>query len=302
MTVSVLIPAYNAGHLIGAALSSLSRQSLADWELVVIEDGSRDQTEQAVDAFAAVVPQSVRYCNLGSNHGISAARNRAVEEARGDLLAFLDADDYWDDHYLADAVDQIMRGADLVVSAVSAFDFASGDELYRRAPDYDLLEDPLTALIKKSVIVTCSGVLLKRSLCQRVGAFDIKLLVGEDRDYWLRCAMQGARFGLSPDAVVHYAKHAGGTLTKVLLWAEQDVAFQRKHGRLEQVAASVRRQALSQALENHGRLLRHGYPGRSAGRLLEAWRLAPWRMQRLAQAAYSLLQSAFPSANRRTTP
>lgn len=289
MTISVLIPAHSAAGFIGVALECLRRQTLADWEVVVIEDGSSDGTEALVSTFARSVTQPVRYHNLGSHLGISRARNESVARSTGEFLAFLDADDYWDDHYLQAVVDQMKLGSDLVVSTARAFDLASGAELYRRIPPERLVENPLVSQIADSIIITPSSVAMTRSLYERIGPFGPDLRMGEDRDYWVRCALGGARFGRSLNAVAHYAKHSGGMLSKILNWAEQDVKFHRKFHDLPQVPVLIRRRVLGDALENLGRLLRRGDPRRSAACLFEAWRLAPLRLRRLAYAGYSLI-------------
>src|SRR4051812_261534 len=96
MKISVLIAAYHAAPFLPAALACVAAQTHADWELVVVEDGSRDGTEELVRALAAAHPtRRVIYDNLGENRGVAAARNRLLSLAKGDAVAFLDADDEW---------------------------------------------------------------------------------------------------------------------------------------------------------------------------------------------------------------
>ena len=85
--VSIVIPAFNAGRFIGRALNSVLAQSHAKWEIVVVEDGTHDETESVVREFAASVSQSVRYENNGSNLGVSATRNRAKNWANSIAMA-----------------------------------------------------------------------------------------------------------------------------------------------------------------------------------------------------------------------
>lgn len=292
MNISVLIPAFRAGKLIDPALRCLRQQTFKDWELVVVEDGSADETEAKVQTFAASIEQSVRYYNLGTNRGIATARNEALAHARGELVAFLDADDYWDDHYLAAAVNTIQRGKDLVISTVQAFDLATGRYLFRRVPQPQLMNDPVATQLLHSSVVTSSSVVFKRSLCDKVGSFDLDLVIGEDRDYWLRCALGGARFGIIPGAVAYYAKHPGSSMNNPLRWSEADVLFQRKYHDHSLVKKSLRCAALSIALEHHGKLARNANPRRGLASLIEAWQLTPWRLGLLPQAAFSLLKMA----------
>ncbi len=88
--VSVIIPTYNCAQWIGRAIQSVLRQSFVDCELIVVNDGSTDNTEEVIGHFAE---SRVRYEVLPGNRGVHAARNRGMELALGDILVFLDADD-----------------------------------------------------------------------------------------------------------------------------------------------------------------------------------------------------------------
>src|SRR4051812_49334188 len=88
--ISVLIPTYNCADYLGAALESICRQTRRDFEIIVVDDGSDDTTRRVVESF----PFDVKYF-YQENAGIGTARNRCVELAKGDFLAFLDADDVW---------------------------------------------------------------------------------------------------------------------------------------------------------------------------------------------------------------
>ena len=102
MKISILIAAYRAGPFVQTALGSVAKQTHHDWELVVVEDGSHDETEGIVRKFAFEHPtRSVRYENHGSNRGVAATRNRLIAMAQGDAVAFLDADDRWNPDHLA---------------------------------------------------------------------------------------------------------------------------------------------------------------------------------------------------------
>ncbi|MBX6746241.1 MAG: glycosyltransferase family 2 protein, partial [Acetobacteraceae bacterium] len=88
--ISILTPAYDVARFIGAALDSVLAQSFRDWEMVVVDDGSRDGTAEMV---AARQDPRIRLLQQ-ENQGVSAARSRAMAEARGDAILFLDADDW----------------------------------------------------------------------------------------------------------------------------------------------------------------------------------------------------------------
>lgn len=291
MKLSCLIAAYRAGATIGKSLESIRAQTHTDWEVIVVEDGSHDQTEEVVRAFAASVSQPVRYENFGANRGVAAARTRLLELAAGEGAAFLDADDWWTPAHLADAAAALANGADLIVSRIQLVDLESGRPLETYAPPAALCADPIRTLFERSAIMTSSCVTLRTRVAQAAGPVDPSLRIGEDRDFWLRCAEAGARFAATDEATCWYSKHAGSTMAKTLLWAEQEVAFYRKYRDFPAVPAGVRRRLLAHALTNYGRLLRENNPRASARALAEAWRLTPLSPGAAAQWCASRFRS-----------
>ncbi|PTY05445.1 hypothetical protein DB347_13775 [Opitutaceae bacterium EW11] len=292
MKISCLIAAYKAGATIGKALESIRGQTHADWEVVVMEDGSHDGTEAIVRAFASSVSQPVRYENFGQNRGVAAARTRLLELAEGVGSAFLDADDWWTPDHLSEAAAALGRGADLVVSGIQLFDLDSAEALEAYLPSGDLYTDPVRILFEQSAIMTSSCVSLRTATAREAGPVDAGFRIGEDRDFWLRIAANGGRFAGTGKVTCSYSKHAGSTMAKTLLWAEQEVAFYRKYQSLSAVALSVRRTHLAHALANYGRLLRATDPRTSARILAEAWKLKPLSPAAAAQYALSALKSA----------
>lgn len=276
MKISCLIAAYKAGHYVGKALESIRAQEHADWEVIVVEDGSRDETEEIVRRFEASVSQRVRYENLGENRGVASARNRLLELAEGDAVAFLDADDWWTPRHLGNAARAFEAGADLVVARIQLFDLDAQKPLESYAPDAEFFRKPLETIFSRSAIMTSSCVAFRRTMAKQAGFFDPAFRIGEDRDYWLRCAAAGARFADSGEVTCFYSKHAASTMAKTLLWAQQEVAFYEKHRDFTPVAPSVRRDCLAHVLTNYGRLLRTEDPQASTSVLSKAWRLRPW--------------------------
>ena len=277
MKFSVLIPAFHAGRFLPTALDSLRAQEHGDWELIVLEDGSHDATEEVVRTFAAGGTRRVHYENAGRNRGVASARNRLLELARGDTLAFLDADDRWTPRHLTRAREAIESGADLAVARLQIFDLEASRDRETYTPAAALFSDPVQTLFERSAIMTSSCVALRRDLVEKTGRFDAAFCVGEDRDYWLRCALLGARFADTGEITCRYAKHGASAMARTLVWAQQEVAFYEKHRALAAVPAARRTERLADALLNHGRLLRASDPEASARVLWRAWKLAPLR-------------------------
>ncbi|HEX2099073.1 MAG TPA: glycosyltransferase family A protein, partial [Candidatus Synoicihabitans sp.] len=285
---SVLIAAYKAGRFMPAALAAVSAQTLRGWELIVVEDGSHDQTEAVVRAFAASHPEKrIVYDNLGANRGVSAARNRLLELAQGEILAFLDADDLWQPHHLAGLQACLTAGHRLACSAIEIWD-ADRDRLIRTyAPTTAQLAHPRRALFEESIIQTSSCVALPRAVAVEIGRFDETLRVGEDRDYWFRALAAGGTLGCTGETTCRYTKHSGSTMARTMLVAEQVVRFYEKHATVTTVPRGLRRAKQADALLMYARLLRSTQPRESMQLLRRAWRAAPWRPSIVLQYACS---------------
>jgi glycosyltransferase involved in cell wall biosynthesis len=288
--ISVLIAAYHAGAYLPAALRTVADQTHPTWELIVVEDGSRDQTETLVRAFAAAHPsRRIVYHNPGQNQGVAAARTQLLALARGEACAFLDADDRWSSDHLAAAAAAVAAGADLALAPVRTFALETDATLDRHPVPPALLADPVAALLAGSPIFTSSCVVLRRSLAEKLGPFDPQLKVGEDRDYWLRAALGGARFA-ALYSICHYAKHSGSTMARTLLVAEQARLFALKYHRHPAVPPGWGARTLAHAELTLARLTRARDPRRSACHAWAAWRARPLDLRPLAHLAAALLR------------
>jgi len=112
-TVSIIMPIYNLEGYVGKSIDSVIGQTYQDWELIIVNDGSADATEEVVKSFAGSQPR-IRYYSQ-ENAGVSVARNRGLDVARGEYIAFLDGDDLWDASFLEKCIAcQQQTGADFV--------------------------------------------------------------------------------------------------------------------------------------------------------------------------------------------
>ena len=275
MKISILIAARDARPFLPAALASVRAQTHANRELILVEDGSRDGTEELLRRFAEDCPHTVLYSNLGESQGVAAVRNRLLDLATGDAMAFLDADDTWEPGHLADAAAALADGAGVAVAGVRVFDLADGRTRGRVIPPPALLRRPALALFQQSVIVTSSSVVLRRALAERAGPFDRSFRIGEDRDYWLRCALAGGRFARIAGLTCGYAKHPGSAMARTLLVAGEAIRFYEKYQALATIPPRLRRRRLAESLVAHGRLLRRSDALRSAACFWRAWRCTP---------------------------
>lgn len=201
--VSVLIPAFNAGRTIGRALASALAQSYQPLEIIVIDDGSTDDTASV----ASSRNQEVHLKRLGRNRGVAAATNAGLDMARGEFIAFLDADDEWLPRKLQAQLDLLVRYPDLSFVCGPWREVALSGHLAVQ-PRHPLSRNPCCRTMWRELLarafVLKSTVVARAAHLSSTGGFDETLLVAEDQDMWIRLAMLGA-VGWHPEALtIHY--------------------------------------------------------------------------------------------------
>ncbi|MFL6283999.1 MAG: glycosyltransferase family 2 protein [Pyrinomonadaceae bacterium] len=191
--VSVVIPTYNLARFLPEAVASARAQSWPDLEIIVVDDGSTDDTPEVLERLAR---EGELRCIRQENAGASAARNRGIHEARKGWVAFLDADDFW----LAGKLSAQFEALEGKPSAAFSFTderlrFEDGTETDRasRATDAPLLPQ----LLAGNIFATPTA-LVRRDCFDAVGLFDARLRTGEDWDMWMRLAahFESARVAL----------------------------------------------------------------------------------------------------------
>ena len=210
-TVSILTPAYDVARFVGAAVDSVLAQHFADWEMIVVDDGSRDGT-------AAVVAERrdprIRLI-VQENAGVSAARSRAMAEARGEAILFLDADDWLAPDALTRLLAALARSPEAVGAyggyAVMAEDARPDDAPLRRKagpfPSGDLLE----TLLVENLFANGGHLLLRREAVRQAGPFLPQLRYGEDWEYWIRLSLQGPWVAVAGGAPILYLRQRAGS-------------------------------------------------------------------------------------------
>ena len=227
--VSVLVPAYRAARFISETLESLARQTCSDWELVVLEDGRFDDTADIVKSFAARQPQQVRLLQNQSNQGVGAARNRLLESAAGDFIAFLDADDLWKPAHLQTALDLLeSTKTDWHIGALDLIDLAGNVFATNILPPVTSLEALPDALLRHNFILTSSTV-FKRAVFAQNLRFDPGLSIGEDLDLCIELARRGHHPCYGTEATLCYRKHPSSITADSLRFAEKFSLVFEKH-------------------------------------------------------------------------
>lgn len=204
-TVSVVIPTYNYGRFIAEAITSVLAQTRPASEIIVVDDGSTDDTKEIVGGFGP----EIKYLSQG-NVGVSAARNRGLTESTGDLIAFLDADDTWEATKLEKQVAKFSEdpAIGMVHCGMREFDAETGEiiRLHLEGGEEGVAENLL--LWEGPVIVGPGGtVVFSRRALDEVGGFDTRMKCGEDWDLCYRVARK-FRVGFVPEPLVNYRSHA----------------------------------------------------------------------------------------------
>lgn len=205
--VTVVIPAYNVTAFIGDALSSVLGQTYRDYEIIVVNDGSPDTL--ALEGALAPYWQRIRYVRQ-ENRGLSGARNTGIQQARGDLIALLDADDVWLPHYLSDQVDRAIARPEISVFYGNATIIGDVPEVGRSFMDLSPSRGEVNygSLVAQRCNVMVSAMVRRDALVQ-IGGFDETLRSSEDFDLWLRLAHAGAGFDYTTRVLALYRRRAG---------------------------------------------------------------------------------------------
>jgi len=199
--VSVIIPTYNRGWTLQAAIDSVLAQTYPDFELVVVDDGSSDDTARILSAYGPEVKR-VRQANAG----VSAARNTGIRTTRGQLIAFLDSDDRWLPDKLKVQVDFFRAYPEALICQTEETWIRNG----KRVNPKKVHKKPSGRIFKASLalcLVSPSAVMLSRSLFDEVGGFDETFPACEDYDLWLRISARHPVYLIETPLIIKNGGH-----------------------------------------------------------------------------------------------
>jgi len=198
--VSVIIPAFNAAAFIVHALASVFAQSFTDYEVILINDGSSDtqRLEHVIQPYISKIVYLKQ-----ENRGPSAARNLGIRNARGEWLAFLDSDDAWLPHYLAEQLQFLGTdpALDMVYCDATLEGTTNGDKNFMQLCPSN---GPVTfesLLVEQTQVITSGTVIRKRNV-EAAGLFDEEIRCAEDHDLWLRITHAGGKISYQRQALL----------------------------------------------------------------------------------------------------
>ncbi|WP_372442995.1 glycosyltransferase family 2 protein [Mycolicibacterium baixiangningiae] len=206
-----MIPTHERPELLRESMASILRQTCTrPFELVVIDDAPSPSTESVVAEARRTSRVPIHYVCREGRKGASASRNFALSVAEGDLFAFLDDDDIWDESFLARTAAALEAGgADMAVTWLSVLDLdGSIRPLYRIQPGMR----PREAAARNGGF-TGSNFLIRRSAFEALNGFDADLQVSNDKDFFIRFLLSGFEYTVVRDYLAIHRRHSGPQLT-----------------------------------------------------------------------------------------
>jgi glycosyltransferase involved in cell wall biosynthesis len=198
--ISVVMPTYNRADLVGQAIDSVRHQDFHDWELIVVDDGSTDDTPEILSAYG----QSGQiHCIRQENSGQSAARNCGLHHAKGEWVAFLDSDNCWLPHKLSTQVNALktLPDVDVLYGDIELID--EEGRFVSAQPQRQRYSGVIWRQLLNDNCVNFNTSVVRREKIEAVGGFDERLRRGEDYDLWLRLSTI-ASFHYLPGVVAQY--------------------------------------------------------------------------------------------------
>ena len=200
--VSVIIPTYNRGWILKEAIDSVLAQDFTDFELIVVDDGSTDNTQDILSSYKediVVLRQD--------NKGVSSARNRGIISASGQFIAFLDSDDLWLSQKLSRQVDFFNANPDALICQTEEKWIRNGIRVNPKKRHKKLTGDIFDPSLYLC-LVSPSAVMIKHSLFENTGMFDESLPACEDYDMWLRISCRYPVYLIDTPLIIKRGGHA----------------------------------------------------------------------------------------------
>jgi len=295
--VSVIIPTYNYGHYIEEAIDSVLAQTYKDYEIIVVDDGSTDNTEEVVSKYGP----KIKYI-YQENQGLSAARNTGIKKSNGEYIAILDSDDLWFPWKLekqmklfeANSVLGLVYSDGFAFSEKGVFDdflFGENTNFYRgRVFDKLLLNN----------FISCPSALVKRDCFNKVGLFDTSLDACEDWDMWLRISLY-YEIDYVNEPLVKHREHKGSMHTKAEMMEEAALKVLNKIFLQKNISFILKRKAYSKIyLISGDRYYNVGKLGKSRNRFFKSLLFYPLSFKPWISATESFVSLKIKRVLKRT--
>lgn len=245
------MPAYNAAKTIAASIDSVLDQTFINWELIIINDASIDDTASIIKSYL-LKDLRIKLVSLARNGGLPNARNKGIEVATGEYLAFLDSDDIWLNDKLTEQVNFHITHSEISISHTN-FDMFNAAGIKKRpfkniiGRQYKKEGNLIPDIYSKNVIGVLT-VVVKRNVILALNGFDANLRGAEDQDMWIRIAQSGAQFGYIDKTLALYRLSESAMTSNIGKYKRSYKVLIQKHK-----AAALNYNAYKPALANYYR-------------------------------------------------
>jgi glycosyltransferase involved in cell wall biosynthesis len=228
-TVGVIVPAFNAAKTLPIALESVASQTFDDWQILLVDDGSTDNTAEVVAPFLDRFGARMLYI-VQENRGLPAARNAAIRASSAEFLALLDADDVWLPCRLSEPVKILVERPQvgLVYGLITGIDQENRPGITWLGNLSDADGHIAPQIYMRKVELPCPTITFRRKCVDEVGFFDETMRATEDRDLWLRIALR-YEVGFVPKVLAYYRLSPNSMSTDPQRMLQAQLKFIRKH-------------------------------------------------------------------------
>ncbi|MFP4687971.1 MAG: glycosyltransferase family 2 protein [bacterium] len=253
--VSVVLPTYNRGSTIKSAISNILQQSFNAFELIIVDDGSTDNTAAVINDIS---DRRIRFLRLEKNSGPAAARNRGIEAARAKYIAFQDSDDLWHPEMLEECYHAMEHSSDDVGLVYTDWLIVPGNYLGSLSISRTSASSVETQSLLYNAIFPNHG-FVKTDVFKKIENFDTTLPIREDTELWLRMA-KNFKFKHIPKTLGIYRIHPGGVSRNTNLRKQATINIYKKH-----------KKTIDSAYQNEETLILDKLQKKLAERMLFIW-------------------------------
>jgi glycosyltransferase involved in cell wall biosynthesis len=259
--VSVVIPCFNQGHFLAEAIDSVWSQTYSNQELIVVDDGSLDNSYEVAGRYPAV--QRLRH----EHRGVASSRNLGLEHAQGDFVVFLDADDRLLPHAVELGVKALVKRPQIAAVVGMSRDIGDDGEVIGEGGQALVAQDHYLHLLEDCFIWSGSSIVYRKAALEAVGGFDDALGAGDDYDLYLRLAYAYPIF-CHEGVVTEYRRHGSNTTRDpgVVLTSQLQVLDAQRARLRDQRERAARLRGIRNTRAAHGRALAERISGDWRGR------------------------------------
>lgn len=223
--ISIVIPTYNHAEFLKAAVDSVVAQTYHNWQAIIVNNFSNDNTIQIVSSFK---DERISLINFRNDGVIAASRNEGIRNATGEFVAFLDSDDIWRPEKLAKCVPELITGSDIVCHGELWTSVDSPQRVVMYGPRSRATYDKL---LYRGNCISTSATIVRRSLLTQLSGFDERasFITAEDYDLWMRVAGETNNVAFIPEVLGEYRRHGGNASSAVIRNVTAELAVIEEH-------------------------------------------------------------------------